>query len=141
MKEQAYIAIKYHEDHANRARIEGITRALEAHGLSTYCVARDLEGWGAVHFDPPTLMKKTFEAITASDLVVADLSEKGVGVGIEAGYAHAHHIPIVVIACAGSPISETLRGIAAQVGFYRCDQDLVQIFAGVRRLLTQNKPD
>lgn len=141
MKDQAYIAIKYHEDHANRERIEGITRALEAHGFSAYCVARDLEEWGAVHCDPPTLMRKSFEAIAASALVVVDLSEKGVGVGIEAGYAHAHRIPIVVIAHTDSPISETLRGIAARIAFYRNDQDLVQFFATLRQTLFPNRPD
>ncbi len=137
MRERAYLAIKYHEDHANRARIEAITRALETHGFDAYCVDRDLEAWGAVHFDSPTLMQKSFEAIAASALVVVDLSEKGVGVGIEAGYAHALHIPIVVVASAGSPISETLRGIAAQIAFYRCPQDLMQFFAEVRRSLPE----
>ena len=84
---KAYLAIKYHADNANRDRIEGITAALAACGIRTLCIARDVEQWGAVHFDAHTLMQKSFDAIDACDLVVVDLTEKGVGIGIEAGYA------------------------------------------------------
>lgn len=121
---RAYLAIKYHADHGNRNRIEGITATLEACGFDTICIIRDLEQWGAVHFDAHTLMQKSFEAIDACDLVVVDLTEKGVGIGIEAGYAWAKHIPIVTIAQAGSDISETLRGISDGICFYERYSDL-----------------
>lgn len=121
---QAYLAIKYHADNANRDRIEGICAALAACGIRTLCIARDVEQWGAVHFDPHSLMQQSFDAIDACDLVIVDLTEKGVGIGIEAGYAHARHIPIVTIAQAGSDISETLHGISDAVWFYETYHDL-----------------
>ena len=126
---QAYLAIKYHADNANHNRIEGISTALAAYGIRTLCIARDVEQWGAVHFDAHTLMQKSFDAIDACDLVVVDLTEKGVGIGIEAGYAHARGIPIVTIAQAGSDISETLRGISDAVYFYETYGDLEACFA------------
>ena len=126
---QAYLAIKCYADNANRSRIEGISTALAACGIRTLCIARDLEQWGALHFDPHTLMQKSFEAIDACDLVVVDLTEKGVGIGIEAGYAHARGIPIVTIAQAGSDISETLRGISDAVWLYEKFSDLEMCFA------------
>jgi len=126
---QAYLAIKYHADNANRDRIKGISAALAARGIRTLCIARDVEQWGAVHFDPHTLMQKSFDAIDACDLVVVDLTEKGVGIGIEAGYAHARHIPIVTIAQTGADISETLRGISDEVWFYEAYSDLEAYFA------------
>jgi nucleoside 2-deoxyribosyltransferase len=125
---KVYLAVKYHADHANRSRIEGITTVLEAMGYETVCVTRDLEQWGAVSFTPGTLMARSFDAIDACDFMVVDLTEKGVGVGIEAGYAHARHVPIITIAQTGAPISETLRGISKAVFSYAHYRDLVDIF-------------
>jgi nucleoside 2-deoxyribosyltransferase len=71
----------------------------------TMCIVRDVEKWGGVRLSPETLMARTFEEIDSSDLAVIDLTEKGVGVGIEAGYAHASGIPVVVIARKGADIS------------------------------------
>lgn len=124
---KAYIAIKYHADHSNRGHIEGISAALEQQGFETVCITRDLEKWGEVQFDPSTLMQRTFDEIDTSDVVIVDLTEKGVGVGIEAGYAFAKRIPVVTIARKGSDISETLRGISQEILLYEQYDDLVQL--------------
>ncbi len=115
---RAYLAIKYHPDNANRPAIEAISDALEICGFETFCVVRDLERWGEVHFAPDELMQESFAAIDASDLVVVELTEKGVGIGIEAGYAWARGIPIVTIAQKGADISTTLRGISRAIFWY-----------------------
>lgn len=74
-------------------------------------------------------MRISFEAIDASELIVVDLTEKGVGVGIEAGYAFARGIPIVAIAEAGAVISETLRGISTRITSYGSTEELRQALA------------
>ena len=112
-----FLSIKHHADHANRERIQMIARALERFG-ATICIVRDIECWGELHFDADELMRRTFAEIDSSNLVVIDLTEKGVGIGIEAGYAHAKGIPIVVIAPHGADISTTLRGIVRAVIVY-----------------------
>lgn len=125
---KVYLAIKYHADHANRPRIEGITTVLEELGYETFCVTRDLEQWGAVSYTADVLMAQSFDAIDACDLMVVDLTEKGVGIGIEAGYAHARHIPIITIVQTGAPISATLRGISTAIFFYTHYRDLAAHF-------------
>ena len=57
-----------------------------------------------------------------------DLTEKGVGVGIEAGYAWAQGIPIVTIAKRGSDVSTTLQGISQAVLWYDEFDDLIEFF-------------
>ncbi|HEX9925880.1 MAG TPA: hypothetical protein VGD99_24705 [Anaerolineae bacterium] len=47
-------------------------------------------------------MARSFVEIDSSEVVVIELSAKGVGLGIEAGYAYARRIPIVTIARTGS---------------------------------------
>lgn len=131
-KPKAYLAIKYHSDNRNRPAIEQISRALEENGFDTLCVTRDLERWGEVHFSPRVLMQKSFEEIDASDIVVVELSEKGVGVGIEAGYAWAKGIPIATLAKRGADVSTTLQGISRRVLRYDSFDELSRIFAAMQ---------
>ena len=115
---KVYFGIKYHPDNRNREVIEGVSEVLAGCNVTTLCVARDLENWGAVRLEPRDLMRKTFEMIDGCDVVVIELSEKGVGLGVEAGYAYAQKIPVVAIAKRGSDVSETLRGVSKEVVFY-----------------------
>lgn len=130
---KAYLAIKFHPSGANRARIERVCAALEAAGIESVCVIRDLEQWGAVHFEPGELMRRSFELLDGCDLLVVELTEKGVGIGIEAGYAHAKGIPVVTIAEVGADISETLRGISREVLNYQTSAELAELCARLRR--------
>jgi nucleoside 2-deoxyribosyltransferase len=125
---KAYLAIKYHPDNKNRPLIENISNVLEQCGYDVLCVARDLEKWGKVHFTPEELMQKSFKEIDNSDMVVIELTEKGVGIGIEAGYAWSKGILIVTIAQKGSDISETLRGISQNVISYDNFDELLTYF-------------
>ena len=122
-----YLAIKYHPNAENRRLIESITDILAAHEHTVTCVVRDIEEWGTVTLSPDALMRAAFQVIDRADLVLVELSEKGVGLGIEAGYAHAQGMPIVVIARTGSPISATLRGIATAVVYYEKVADLATL--------------
>ena len=121
----SYLAIKFQEDASNRPLIEAIAAALEKDKITTTVMARDYEAWGddanakRPSPTPEELMAATFAAIDAADFLLVEFSEKGVGLGIEAGYAYAKHKPIVVIARVGSDISSTLRGIATKVVFYK----------------------
>ena len=125
---KAYLAIKYHPDNRNRHRIEDISAVLERCGFETVCILRDVEKWGQVRLSPQALMVRTFAEIETSAVVVVELSEKGVGLGIEAGYAYARNIPIVTIARQGSDISTTLQGISRQVFWYRQPDELAGFF-------------
>ena len=125
---KAFISVKHREDNSNKYCIKKISSALERNGFETVCVARDIENWGQVQLSPADLMQRSFAAIESSDVFVVDLSEKGVGLGIEAGYAFAAKIPVVVIAKAGSDISTTLQGISQKLFFYKTFEDLVQFF-------------
>lgn len=102
-----YLAIKYHASLKNRKHSELILHTLESLGISTSFVQRDLENWSTIRLTPGELMKASFSLINKSDKVLLDLSEKGVGLGIEAGYAHAKDIPVLVIAKQYSDISTT----------------------------------
>ena len=129
---KAFLSIKYFADHRNKNRIQAISSALKQNGIDSVCIARDVEKWGAVTFEPAELMARTFQEIDSCDRVVVDLTEKGVGIGIEAGYAHAKQIPIITIACQGAHISETLRGISRYVFLYDDFNALARFFGEIK---------
>ena len=95
---KVFISIKYHIDHANQPRLRIIRELARMHGMDPVCIADRADPGELLEFDPHELMRKTFLELRDSKLVVVDLTEKGVGVGIEAGYARARGIPIVTIA-------------------------------------------
>lgn len=113
-----YLAIKYHPDHANRPLVEALCMAFERCGWQIVVVARDLEGWGAQTFSPQALMARSFRLIDACAGLVVEISEKGVGVGIEAGYAHARGLPILTLLGPQADLPETLKGISGRVVRY-----------------------
>ena len=131
---KAYISIKYREDNSNKDCIQKISAALQRNGFETVCIARDIENWGQVQLNPQELMQRALAEIDSSHLVVVDLTEKGVGLGIEAGYAYAKQIPIVVIAKTGSDISTTLQGIARKLFLYDEFVNLADFFEDITSL-------
>jgi nucleoside 2-deoxyribosyltransferase len=120
---RVFLSIKYHEDQSNRHLIECIVDLLTKAGHQACCIVRDVEHWGDVAYGPKELMELTFRQIDGSDLVLVEITEKGVGLGIEAGYACAKGIPVVTIARRGADIPQTLRGISSRVLLYdACDE-------------------
>ena len=125
---KAFISIKYREDNSNKDCIENISTALEQNGFETVCIARDIEKWGQLELSLQELMQRIFAEVDSSHLIVVDLTEKGVGLGIKAGYAYAKQIPIAVIARKGSDISTTLQGISQKLFLYEKCEDLTYFF-------------
>lgn len=128
---KAYFAIKFYPDARNRKKIESISQILENQGISSFCMIRDRENWGKIKFSPKKLMQMTFKAIDDCDFVLVELTEKGYGTGIEAGYAYAKGKPIITIAEKNSDISSTLRGISAKVIEYNDIKELEKLLAPV----------
>ncbi|MGI9528830.1 MAG: nucleoside 2-deoxyribosyltransferase [Acidimicrobiia bacterium] len=126
--------MKYHPDHRNRGLVDLISDAFESCGVETVCVARDIERWGEEALEPDELMEASFDAINNSSAVVVEFTEKGVGLGIEAGYASARGTPVFVIHRPGADVSTTLRGVAQEVFEYTDTDSLVD---AARRIAAQ----
>jgi len=110
-----YFGIKYHPDNSNKDIIDEYEHCFQMQGFNSFCVARDMEKWGAASFSAHEIMQATFAKIDAADLVVIDVSEKGVGLGIEAGYAKAKGKRLIVTIKKGVEISTTISGTADQI--------------------------
>ncbi|MCB9418889.1 MAG: nucleoside 2-deoxyribosyltransferase [Ardenticatenaceae bacterium] len=124
MAKQAYIGIKYYEDNRNQSEIARLSRQLEQAGYTTVCIARDVEKWGTVRVSPQELMQRTFTIIDQSDLIVMEMSEKGVGLGIEAGYAYAKGKYLLIVLQKERELSSTMAGIATKIIRYNTLEQL-----------------
>jgi nucleoside 2-deoxyribosyltransferase len=118
------LSIKYYSHHENRETIESICNVLEQNGHVVGDMDGDYEQWGEVKFSPQELMEQAFKIIDSCDVLLVEVSEKGVGIGIESGYAYAKGKPIFVIAKEGSDISGTLKGIAQKIIMYTSKEDM-----------------
>lgn len=124
MKPKAYLGIKYYPDNRNREEIEALSAIIEKTGLNVSVVVRDIEAWGDVKLTPQELMRTSFALLKESSVCILECSIKGVGLGIEAGYAHARGIPVLILAKRGTEVSTTLKGLASAIIYYEGTSDL-----------------
>ena len=121
---KAFLSIKFWGDDRNREHVEAVIRAIEDSGFEAFCIRRDAEKWGEIRFTPEDLMKTTFAEIARSQVLVADVADWPIGVGVEAGYAFAKGIPVICICQEDKHIANTVAGFAHSVIKYKDYDDL-----------------
>lgn len=124
---RAYLAIKYYSDLKNKELIENITETLKAIGIDAFVFARDIENYQISNLTPEELMKRAFEEIEKSDLLIIEASEQSIGIGIEAGYAYTKKIPVYLIAKKDTYVSGSIKGISKKCVFYENMDDLLKL--------------
>lgn len=129
----SFFALKFHEGDKDLAKVEAIEKALNKAGVEITLMARDVEKWGqSVIPKGKTLMRDyAFPAMMQCDCNIIELSEKGVGLGINGGFCYAVGKPIYVIAKTNSDISTTIANIATEIIFYDTPEDLVKPFTRI----------
>lgn len=126
---KAFMSLKFYEGDVTQKKVEELTVALKKAGIENFVMIRDVEKYGEVKIDSKDLMKEyAFPAMEKSEMLIVEFSEKGVGLGIGAGYAFAKGIPIYIIAKTGSDISSTIDGLAKEVIFYDKPEDITAKF-------------
>jgi nucleoside 2-deoxyribosyltransferase len=70
------------------------------------------------------MMQQAFREIDASDLLIAETSEKAIGVGIEIGYAVAMKKPVIYLRKNDAEHSTTAAGSAGYTLIYDNQEDL-----------------
>jgi len=70
------------------------------------------------------MMQTAFKEIDSCDFLIAELSHKSIGAGIEMGYAYSQQIPIIYIHHKDVKISSTALGLAKHHIAYADAEDL-----------------
>lgn len=117
----AFVSASYAHRAILSAELDAIVFAVEAHGLAAHVFIR------AYDFSPhqaQAMMAATLRDVRAADLLIAEVSHKAIGVGIEIGLAAAWGKPIVYVRHASAEPSTTVSGLAAATVVYRDAADL-----------------
>ena len=80
------------------------------------------------------MMKTAFKEIDDASFLIAELTIKSIGVGIEIGYAFAKGIPIIYLRKKGSEYSTTAAGSSNYIIEYASETDLIK---SMEKLLIQ----
>lgn len=72
------------------------------------------------------MMEKALNKIEESDVLIAELSSKQIGIGVEVGYAYALKKEIIYIRQLNSEYSKTVGGVASIIIEYKNIDDLIK---------------
>lgn len=108
----------------NRVEIEHLCSIVKEAGFEDFCFIRDIENYQKVFDDPKKLMDRAREEIEKSDVLLFDATNKSTGRAIEVGIASSNKKRIIVIMKKGTPIKDTLRGVADGIITYNKIEDI-----------------
>lgn len=83
------------------------------------------------------MMAKAMAHINDCDILIAETSEKGIGIGVEAGYAKAKNKTVIYIRHTGKEHSTTVSGISDFRIFYNDIGDLEKQLAAILAKIKQ----
>ena len=118
---KAYIAVSFSKRKLFAKVIAAITETLTHSGIEplvfidqhTFLAEQEQE-----------MMEQAMKDIDDCDLLIAETSEKAIGIGIEAGYAKGKGKPVIYLRHASAEHSTTLSGISDHPVIYKNDDDL-----------------
>ena len=83
------------------------------------------------------MMKQAMKEIDSCDLLIAETSEKGIGIGVEVGYAKARDKPIIYVRKKEAEHSTTVSGISDfQIIYSNIDDLKLQLSDIIGKLCT-----
>ncbi len=121
-KEQlAFISVSFEHRGEFKEEINAIKKALQVFNLKPICFVEDYKHKNP---SPKKLMADALKVIRKSSILIAEVSYKEIGIGIEVGYAKALNIPIIYLKKPDAPISTTVKGVCDKVVIYKNIQNL-----------------
>ena len=131
---QAYVSVKY-EGNDNEETVQALCTAVERSGFEVHCTNRDFDDFGRTERDKEELIPFMQDAIEQADVLLLDVTDKGVGLGFEAGYATALHKPIVALVHDNAEVPTTIEALARQIISYQGFDDLTTQLSNVKSSL------
>jgi 2'-deoxynucleoside 5'-phosphate N-hydrolase len=120
---KAYISISYQRRRSLNTAITAIMSVLEDHHIEPYVFVDHFK------FDESQeeeMMRMALAELEKCDILIAETSHKGIGIGIEAGYAKAKNKPVIYLRHKEAEHSTTLSGLSDHRIIYRSAEDLQQ---------------
>lgn len=118
---QAYIAISYNKKNHLQPELDAIKEILKQHSI-TYLVFVDNYNFNSSQ--EKEMMQSAFSAIDKCGVLIAEVSDKAIGIGIEVGYAKAKNKPVIYLRHIDAEHSTTVSGTSDHAVIYSNTGDL-----------------
>lgn len=109
MRKKAFLSISYKNKDIFSSSIDGIVDALKKLNIDTVVFVRQ---YSFVHPQEKEMMQKAMAEIHKCDFLIAEVSDKTIGVGIEMGYARGIGKPILYLKKENAQYSTVVGGIS-----------------------------
>lgn len=134
----AYVSAKFEGDD-NEETVNALCTAVERAGFLVHCTNRDFDDFGRQERELEELIPYIEDAIERTDVVILDLTDKGVGLGVEAGFAAALQKPIVAVLHEDADPPTTIQLLAKRIVTYQGFEDLTHQLSNLKSLLLEQR--
>ncbi len=117
----AFVSASFAHKDTLAPALNAIRAALDSAGIHAHVF---VEAYAFAPDQQHAMMAATQADLRAADLLIAEVTHKAIGVGIEIGYAAALGIPVIYVRHADAEPSTTIGGLAARCIVYRTPADL-----------------
>jgi len=118
---KAFISVSFKKKNDLSQELTIISELLKKHKIKPFIFVNN---YVFVKNKEKEMMKKATKAIANSDILIAELTDKAIGVGIEIGYAYALKKKIIYLRKERTEYSRTTGGVASEQITYNNMNDL-----------------
>jgi 2'-deoxynucleoside 5'-phosphate N-hydrolase len=118
---QAYIAISYNKRKQLQSELDTVKEVLKQHSITPFVF---VDNYIFDAKQEKEMMQTAFAEIDKCDLLIAEVSDKAIGIGIEVGYAKAKKKPVIYLRHVAAEHSTTLSGASDRIIIYADTIDL-----------------
>jgi len=118
---QAYIAISYNKRKQLQPELDAIKEVLKQYSIIPFVF---VDNYNFDAKQEKEMMQSAFAEIDKCDLLIAEVSDKAIGIGIEVGYAKAKKIVVIYLRHRTAEHSTTVSGTSDHTVIYADTNDL-----------------
>jgi 2'-deoxynucleoside 5'-phosphate N-hydrolase len=130
---QAYIAVSYSKRKFLQAELEIIKQTLDQCNIDPFVF---VDTYNFKPTEEKQMMHQAFAAIDACGLLIAETSDKAIGIGIEVGYAKAKGKPVIYLRNNAAEHSTTVSGASDYIIIYTSSNNLGYQLKNILKTLT-----
>jgi 2'-deoxynucleoside 5'-phosphate N-hydrolase len=132
---KAYISVSYSGRKLTDKALIAITSTLHEFKIEPFIF---VDNYNFSQAQEKQLMNQAIADIENCDLLIAETTDKAIGVGIEAGYAKAKYKPVIYLRQKDAAHSTTLSGLSDFQIIYEDADDLkIQLSSAIKEILTK----
>ena len=125
---KAYVAVSYNKRQSLSNVLNCITTTLKQYRIEPLVF---VDQYQFTITEEKQMMQQAMAAIDDCDILIAETSDKAIGIGIEVGYAKAKGKPVIYVRHADAAHSTTVSGISNFQIIYTNNADLAEALKNI----------